>query len=156
MSNAELLYRAQKKALTSLRRGNFKRALDFAEQALVLIEGAGADASVTAFASANCREFLALILSKLGRHDEAVVSAEMARALYREAGNDREFIAQCDSMISHVLHRAGRSEEADNKLMQARALFLEVGEFKQAAMCLAVQDMWKHGVDTELKVEFVG
>lgn len=137
----------QERALSHQEEGRFEQALYWTERAFALIEK-----SDDKVAFANCLELKGFLLGMLKRHEEAIEMAGRARSAWLDLGN-LSFVGLCDSQIAHHLKNAGRTEEAMDKLQASRAVHLEIGEYTEAAVCLAVADLWTHGIDIGLKAE---
>lgn len=131
----------QDSAISDMKGGKFETALDWTWKALALIESLDEPATL-----ANCLQLAALLLQKLGRDDEAIDQAERSRSMSLDLG-ELAGVAACDGLIAYSLNQLGRTEEAMAKLEASRALYLEIGDWIEAALCLAVADLWVHGVE---------
>lgn len=143
---ASILEASQERAFSELEKRRFPSALRWAKKALRFIE-----AQNEPFAVANCLQLVAFTLSQLGRYEDAIDSVERARSIFLDLG-ELHWMADCDAFIAFNLHKEGRSDEAGAKLESARALYLEAGEFTEAALLLAVADLWHRGIDIGIKV----
>lgn len=143
---ASRLEAVQQRALSELEEQRFESALEWAEEALRLLERQDEP-----FALANCLQLIAFIMTQLRRYEDAVEWAERARSIFLGLGELR-WMAECDAFMAFSLHKEGRSEEARAKLESARAMYLEIGEFTEAALLLAVADLWHQGIDIGMQV----
>lgn len=143
---APVLEALQERALSELEKRKFKAALEWAERALQIIEHQDEP-----FALANCLQLVSFLMTQLGCYEDAIKRAERARSIFLDLG-ELHWMAECEAFIAFNLHKEGRSEDARAKLESARALYQETGDFTEAALLLAVADMWQQGIDIGMKV----
>lgn len=77
-------------------------------------------------------------LRHLGRTDEAITHAEIARASFEEFSEPEE-LASCLRLLGHLSSEKGQSIEGLEMVRQARALFEAAGNVLGQAQCAAVE-----------------
>ncbi len=76
-------------------------------------------------------------LRHLGRTDEAITHAEIARTSFEELG-DHEHTAHCLRLLGHLASEKGRSTEGLQQVAKAHQLFEELGHVLGMALCEVV------------------
>jgi tetratricopeptide (TPR) repeat protein len=83
---------------------------------------------------ATCDHSVGILLSRLGRHGEALVSLQRARTAFDSLQRPDD-VTDCDAYLGVVLNDLGRREEALSRLRQARSSYEARGLSLQMAYC---------------------